>query len=235
MSLLQRLEKQRAAQQPEVKEPSATRANAIMFSGNSTQLEEFQDVKQKIHAGVITLINEDTESMKLSKAEQTDFVRRAIETVMIQENVDIPRALRNQFMEEVFNDIVGLGPLEPLLADPDITEIMVNGHDRVYVEIRGKIEATDIKFRDNNHVMNVINRIVSSVGRRIDESSPMVDARLADGSRVNAVIPPVSLSGPTITIRKFSKTPMTIEKLIQYGSITQEIADKLEDIQDVEW
>lgn len=228
MSLLQRLEKQRAAQQPEVKEPSATRANAIMFSGNSTQLEEFQDVKQKIHAGVITLINEDTESMKLSKAEQTDFVRRAIETVMIQENVDIPRALRNQFMEEVFNDIVGLGPLEPLLADPDITEIMVNGHDRVYVEIRGKIEATDIKFRDNNHVMNVINRIVSSVGRRIDESSPMVDARLADGSRVNAVIPPVSLSGPTITIRKFSKQPLGVSDLIRFSSVSPQMMAFLE-------
>ena len=228
MSLLQRLEKQRAAQQPEVKEPSATRANAIMFSGNSTQLEEFQDVKQKVHAGVITLINEDTESMKLSKAEQTDFVRRAIETVMIQENVDIPRALRNQFMEEVFNDIVGLGPLEPLLADPDITEIMVNGHDRVYVEIRGKIEATDIKFRDNNHVMNVINRIVSSVGRRIDESSPMVDARLADGSRVNAVIPPVSLSGPTITIRKFSKQPLGVSDLIRFSSVSPQMMAFLE-------
>ena len=228
MSLLQRLEKQRAAQQPEVKEPSAARANAVMFSGNSAQLDEFQDVKQKVHAGVITLINEDTDSMKLSKAEQSDFVRKAIETVMIQENVDIPRALRNQFMEEVFNDIVGLGPLEPLLADPDITEIMVNGYDRVYVEIRGKIEATDIKFRDNNHVMNVINRIVSSVGRRIDESSPMVDARLADGSRVNAVIPPVSLSGPTITIRKFSKQPLGVSDLIRFSSVSPQMMAFLE-------
>ena len=167
MSLLERLEKQRAIQQPDVKEPSVTRASAVLFSGNSAQMEEFTDIKQKIHSGVINIINEEMDDSYQTPEEQNGFVRHAIEMVMAQENVDIPRALRGRFIEELMHDIVGLGPLEPLLADPDITEIMVNGPDKVYVEIRGKIEATDVKFRDNAHVMNVINRIVSSVGRRI--------------------------------------------------------------------
>lgn len=228
MSLLERLEKQRAIQQPDVKEPSVTRASAVLFSGNSAQMEEFTDIKQKIHSGVINIINEEMDDSYQTPEEQNGFVRHAIEMVMAQENVDIPRALRGRFIEELMHDIVGLGPLEPLLADPDITEIMVNGPDKVYVEIRGKIEATDVKFRDNAHVMNVINRIVSSVGRRIDEASPMVDARLADGSRVNAVIPPVSLSGPTITIRKFSKHPLGVSDLIRFSSVSPQMMAFLE-------
>jgi len=116
--------------------------------------------------------------------------------------------------------VVGLGPLEPLLSDPEITEIMVNGPYNVYVERKGKLVLSDTVFKDDNQVMNVINRIVSSVGRRVDESSPMVDARLADGSRVNAVIPPIALNGPTLTIRKFSKNPLTTGDLIRYGSVS---------------
>ena len=229
MSLLERLEKQRAVQQPEAKEQhSAARANAVLFSGSSVQLEEYADQRKMVHSGVITLINEEAVFPTLSEAEQADFVRRAIETVMIQEDVDIPRGVRAQFVTELYNDILGLGPLEPLLADPDITEVMVNGPDQVYVEIRGKIEATDIKFRDNNHVMNVINRIVSSIGRRIDEASPMVDARLADGSRVNAIIPPVSVTGPSITIRKFSKRPLGVSDLIRFSSASPQMMTFLE-------
>jgi len=228
MSLLERLEKQKAVQHHETREHSHAHASAVLFSGNSAQLAEYADIKQKIHAGVITIINEEMDTTSQTEAERSDFVRRAIETVMAQENADVPRALRARFIEELYNDIVGLGPLEPLLADPDITEVMVNGYDKVYVEIRGKIEATDIKFRDNNHVMNIINRIVSSVGRRIDEASPMVDARLADGSRVNAVIPPVSLSGPTITIRKFSKQPLGVSDLIRFSSVSPQMMAFLE-------
>ena len=200
MSLLDRIEKQKAPQQTANKEAAPVRTGGAVYSGGAGQLVEYTDVKNRVHAAVINMINESFEEFNKTPDEQPEFVRRAIENALIANGADIPRAVRSRFIEEVYNDIIGLGPLEPLLADPDITEIMVNGPDRVYVEVRGKIEPTDIKFRDNNHVMNVINRIVSSVGRRIDESSPMVDARLADGSRVNAVIPPVSLSGPTITI-----------------------------------
>ena len=228
MSLLERLEKQKAIQQQaEVKEQAIHRPSAV-YTGGAGSLEEYDEVKQKIHSSVIALVNDSKEINEYSQEEQAEFVRQAIETALTEQNADVPRAVRGRFIEEVYNDILGLGPLEPLLADPDITEVMVNSYDRVYVEIRGKIEATDVKFRDNAHVMNVINRIVSSVGRRIDESSPMVDARLADGSRVNAIIPPVALSGPTITIRKFSKHPLGVSDLIRFSSISPQMMAFLE-------
>ena len=227
MSLLERLEKQKAIQQTEVKEQAVHRPAAV-YTGSAGSLEEYDEVKQKIHASVIGLVNDSKEINEYSQEEQAEFVRQAIETALNEQNADIPRAVRGRFVEEVYNDIIGLGPLEPLLADPDITEVMVNSYDRVYVEIRGKIEATDVKFRDNAHVMNVINRIVASVGRRIDESSPMVDARLADGSRVNAIIPPVALSGPTITIRKFSKHPLGVSDLIRFSSVSPQMMAFLE-------
>jgi pilus assembly protein CpaF len=131
---------------------------------------------------------------------------------------------RNRVVKELINDLTGYGPINPLLGNPDISEVMVNGPYMVYVEKKGRIELTDVQFRDNEHVMNIIEKIVSPLGRRIDESSPMVDARLPDGSRVNAIIPPLALKGPTITIRKFSKDPLTIEDLIRFGTLTREMA-----------
>ena len=131
---------------------------------------------------------------------------------------------RKKVVQDLINDLTGYGPINPLLVDEEVNEVMVNGPYNVYVERKGKIELTDIKFRDNEHVMNIIDKIVSPLGRRIDESSPMVDARLPDGSRVNAIIPPLALNGPTITIRKFSKDPYTIEDLISFGTITREMS-----------
>ena len=138
------------------------------------------------------------------------------------------RSERTRLLQEVYNDVMGLGPLESLLNDVEVSEIMVNGPYRVYVERKGKIELSDVVFKDNAHVLNIINRIVSSVGRRIDESSPMVDARLSDGSRFNAVIPPVSLVGPSMTIRKFSKKPLTSTDLIKFGSLSPKMVSFLE-------
>ncbi|MDP4119167.1 MAG: CpaF family protein, partial [Bacillota bacterium] len=129
---------------------------------------------------------------------------------------------------DILNDIAGHGPLEVLLQDPDVTEIMVNGPNRVYIEKKGKLQLSDVVFKDNEHVMNIIDRIVSSIGRHIDESSPMVDARLQDGSRVNAIIPPLSLIGPVITIRKFSKKPITVNQLIEFGSLSNKMVSFLE-------
>jgi pilus assembly protein CpaF len=126
--------------------------------------------------------------------------------------------------EEIKNDLTGYGPINPLLMDDSVTEVMVNGPDQVYMERNGKLELSDVQFRDDAHVMNVLEKIVAPLGRRIDESSPMVDARLQDGSRVNAIIPPLSLSGPTITIRKFSKDPFTVHDLIRFGTLTEEMA-----------
>ncbi|MFZ3577015.1 CpaF family protein [Virgibacillus sp. DJP39] len=131
---------------------------------------------------------------------------------------------RKLVVDELVNDLTGFGPINPLLLDEDVSEVMVNGPNQVYCERKGKLVLTDVKFRDNEHVMNVIERIVAPIGRRIDESSPMVDARLPDGSRVNAIIPPLALKGPTITIRKFSEDPFVIEDLVQFGTLTKEMA-----------
>lgn len=131
----------------------------------------------------------------------------------------------DKLKKELANDLTGYGPINPLLLDEDITEVMVNGPYQVYAERNGRLELTDITFRDNEHVMAVLEKIVAPLGRRIDESSPMVDARLQDGSRVNAIVPPLALGGPTITIRKFAKDPFTIEDLIRFGTLTKEMAD----------
>lgn len=131
---------------------------------------------------------------------------------------------RKKVVQELINDLAGYGPINPLLMDPEVSEVMVNGPSQVYVERSGKVQLTHVKFRDNEQVMHVIEKIVSPLGRRIDESSPMVDARLPDGSRVNAIIPPLALNGPTITIRKFSKDPLTIEDLIRFGTVTREMS-----------
>jgi len=135
---------------------------------------------------------------------------------------------RKRVIQELINDLTGYGPINPLLLDAEISEVMVNGPYQVYVERGGKVQLTDVKFRDNEQVMHVIEKIVSPLGRRIDESSPMVDARLPDGSRVNVIIPPLALNGPTITIRKFSKDPLTIEDLIKFGTLTKDMSIFLE-------
>jgi pilus assembly protein CpaF len=137
----------------------------------------------------------------------------------LQGNVD-----RRLVISELVNDITGFGPINPLLEDPDVSEIMVNGPNQVYAERKGKLELTDIKFRDHEHVMTMIEKIVAPLGRRIDESSPMVDARLPDGSRVNAIVPPLALNGPTVTIRKFAKDPFKVSDLVRFGTLTEEMA-----------
>jgi pilus assembly protein CpaF len=162
---------------------------------------------------------------------QTEEVRRTIlemyDQLLSQENIILSRAERERMFEAIAAEILGFGPLEPLLADETVSEIMVNGPDKVYVERKGKISKTPVVFEDNAHVLKVIDRIVSPLGRRIDESSPMVDARLPDGSRVNAIIPPLSLNGPTLTIRKFEKDPLTVDDLVRFGTVTPDVADFL--------
>jgi pilus assembly protein CpaF len=157
---------------------------------------------------------------------RTDEVRRTIqdlfEQILAEENIVLSRPERARLFEQIAAEILGFGPLQPLLEDDTITEIMVNGPKNVYVERKGKLHRVPVTFENNDHVMRIIDRIVAPLGRRIDESSPYVDARLQDGSRVNAVIPPISLVGPTLTIRKFSRNPITVEQLIQFGSVSPE-------------
>lgn len=224
MSLMERLEKQKKqTQTPADISKDAGRHNAAPLPPQ----DDHQQLKESVHNEVIDIINREASKLE-SEDEKGEFIRSAIESVVNIKASDIPRAARARICSELYNDIVGLGPLEELLSNPDISEIMVNGPDNVYVEMKGKLTKTDVHFNDDEHVMNVINRIVSSIGRHIDESSPMVDARLADGSRVNAIIPPCALSGPTITIRKFSKNPLTVSDLVRFQSLSPKMVSFLE-------
>lgn len=158
-------------------------------------------------------------------------VRKQIEdifnSIIDSDGITLGRSERTQILDSIEHDIIGFGPLEPLLAQEEISEIMVNGPKQIYIEKKGKLIKSDITFRDDQHVLQIIDRIVAPLGRRVDESSPMVDARLPDGSRVNAVIRPLALKGPTITIRKFRKEALTINDLVRYGSISAEMAEFL--------
>lgn len=186
----------------------------------SPQAGSYFDLKTRVQN---KLLSELDPSMDVTR---TDEVRRTIqdlfEQILAEENIVLSRPERARLFEQIAAEILGFGPLQPLLEDDTITEIMVNGPKNVYVERKGKLHRVPVTFENNDHVMRIIDRIVAPLGRRIDESSPYVDARLQDGSRVNAVIPPISLVGPTLTIRKFSKNPITVEQLIQFGSISPE-------------
>jgi len=227
MSLMERLERQKKTAGAAHPAPVPGRS-AERYAGAAPVTEEYAELKQQVHTEVIDLVNRESGSHRDDDPGRKEYIRSVIESVINLRGGSIPRAERSKLITELYNEIVGLGPLEALLANPDVSEIMVNGPDRVYVETRGKIRLTNVTFRDDNHVMNVINRIVASVGRRIDEASPMVDARLADGSRVNAIIPPCALTGPTITIRKFSATPLTVADLIRFGSVSPQMVAFLE-------
>ncbi|MGZ8439000.1 MAG: CpaF family protein, partial [Candidatus Limnocylindrales bacterium] len=167
---------------------------------------------------------------KLDLSNQVE-VRRQIEEifgkVIDEEGLALTRAERVRMLEQITDEIIGLGPLEPLLRDESITEVMVNGPRQVYIERSGKLELTNVVFQNDDHVMRIIDRIIAPIGRRVDESSPMVDARLTDGSRVNAIIPPLSLVGPVITIRKFSASPFTTDDLIRFGTATADMFEFL--------
>jgi pilus assembly protein CpaF len=176
---------------------------------------------------ILAYLVQNIDQRLLEKGDEVLLRRRVEELVeekLRAERLPYSRAMRNKLVSDMADEILGYGPIEPLLRDPTVTEVMVNRPDQVYCERFGKLELTDITFRDNEHIRHVVDKIVSPLGRRVDEASPMVDARLPDGSRVNAIIPPLSLNGPVLTIRKFSVDPYTVEDLIGFGSITQGMA-----------
>jgi pilus assembly protein CpaF len=187
----------------------------------------FQEMKARLHR---TLINRmDLTKLSTLTPEQVHAeVSRLAEAVLAQEGMPLSVSERDRLVSDVQHELFGLGPLEPLLKDPTVSDILVNSHDTIYIERRGKIEATTVRFKDDEHLMRVIERIVSSVGRRIDESSPMVDARLQDGSRVNAIIPPLSIDGPVLSIRRFGSDPLRMSSLIENKALTKDIADMLQ-------
>jgi len=199
---------------------SSLQARRVNAPITSPQAGSYFDLKVRVQN---KLLSELDPSMDITR---TDDVRRTIqdlfEQILAEENIVLSRPERARLFEQIAAEILGLGPLQPLLEDDTISEIMVNGPKNVYIERKGRLHRVPVTFENNDHVMRIIDRIVAPLGRRIDESSPYVDARLQDGSRVNAVIPPISLVGPVLTIRKFSRNPITIEQLIQFGSITSE-------------
>src|SRR5215207_5986596 len=186
---------------------------------DGTGQQSFQDMKSRLHR---TLINrmDLTKLSSLTPDQVHAEVSRLAESVLAQEALPLSVSERERLVNDVQHELFGLGPLEPLLKDPTISDILVNSHNTIYIERRGKIEATNVRFKDDEHLMRVIERIVSSVGRRIDESSPMVDARLQDGSRVNAIIPPLALNGPVLSIRRFRTDRLGATDLVTRDSLT---------------
>lgn len=189
----------------------------------------YQSFKSDIHTRIVNEMPEELQTILNQPNADRREIQRIIERMTneaLQENpFAVPLGERNRFLNELTSEILGLGPIETLLKDENITEIMINGYDNIYVEQKGLITKTNIKFRNEEHLMNIIDRIVSSVGRRVDESSPLVDARLADGSRVNIIIPPLALNGACVTIRKFAKDKLTIDNLIEFNSISSSMAE----------
>ena len=199
-------------------------------NGNGTDggsQHSFQEMKSRLHRALINRMDL-TKLAALTQEQIHAEVSRLAENVLAQEAMPLSTADRDRLVNDVQHELFGLGPLEPLLADPTVCDILVNSHGKIYVERRGKLEVTDVAFKDDEHLMRVIERIVSSVGRRIDESSPMVDARLRDGSRVNAIIPPLSLDGPVLSIRRFGAEPLRMNMLIENKALTRDIADMLQ-------
>lgn len=186
----------------------------------------FQNAKFYVHQKLVDRLDYDALN-KLPQEEARKQVGDLVRRLISDEKIALNSGLQNELVKEVLYETFGLGPLEPLLEKSNIDEILVNGPNKVYVEQYGKLTLTNVTFKDENHLRHVINRIVSAVGRRIDESCPMVDARLADGSRINAIIPPLALDGPCLSIRRFKKTPMTSDDFIQLGSMNEKIRDYL--------
>jgi pilus assembly protein CpaF len=191
----------------------------------SSAQETYQDLKIRVQNKLLAGLDPSTDPSKVQEVRKT--IQELFEQILAEENIVLSRPERSRMFEQIAAEILGLGPLQLLIEDESITEVMVNGAKNIYVERSGKIVRAPITFESNEHVMRIIERIVNPLGRRIDESSPYVDARLMDGSRVNAVIPPISLVGPILTIRKFAKRPITVEQLIQFGSITAEAIEFL--------
>jgi pilus assembly protein CpaF len=218
MSLAERLDQARRSQQPAVALPR----------GNITALDPFAQVKESVHQGLIESLGPQLYDPHLLESDLEQRVRLTLQTVLEAENTPLSTADRTRISQEVADEILGHGPLEPLLRDPEITEIMVNGPNRIYVERGGKIFPVAAAFTSEAHLRRMIDKIAGRVWRRIDESSPMVDARLPDGSRVNAVVEPIALDGAMLTIRKFSSDPFTDRDLITFGTFTPQVRDVLE-------
>ncbi len=234
MSLLRRIEQGQggsAAQSPQPAGPgsgsggdssrlSNLQARRVSAPITAPQAGTYFDLKTRVQNRLLAELDPSMDITRIDEVRRT--IQELFEQILSEENIVLSRPERARLFEQIAAEILGLGPLQPLLEDESITEVMVNGAKNIYIERKGKIHRVPVTFENNEHVMRIIDRIVAPLGRRIDEASPYVDARLQDGSRVNAVIPPISLVGPVLTIRKFAKNPITVDQLVQFGTITQE-------------
>ena len=190
-------------------------------------IDDALGLKVRLHQRLIDLLNLSLLDRTPRDALRQD-IRGAVISLLVEEKRLLTPSQTDQLVEEILDELLGLGPLEPLLKDDSVTDILINTHEVVYVERAGRLQRTNVRFQDTRHLVRIINKIVAAVGRRVDESQPMVDARLADGSRVNAIIPPLAVDGPLVSIRKFARTPLAMERLVELGSISREMALVLE-------
>jgi pilus assembly protein CpaF len=208
--------------------PPATAAIGVGANGSRPDLPDpkarYYDLKNRIHRQLIERLDLTKIGVLPTDVLQQQ-IRRVVEDMLVDDETPLSRQEREQIIVEVQHETFGLGPIEPLMQDPSVSDVLVNGPKLVYIERRGKLERTKVIFRDDAHLLQIIDRIVSAVGRRIDESSPMVDARLADGSRVNAIIPPLALDGPVLSIRRFATEPFKMSDLIEFGTLTPALAE----------
>ncbi|MGQ9921592.1 MAG: CpaF family protein [Desulfobacca sp.] len=219
MSLIARLQKQAPGRKP------------LPVSGprgdDEAKEDQYNELRSRIHYKLLDLLDL-TRLAAAGDAQLLQDLRRGIELILGEENIALSLAEKERLTRDIRDELLGYGPLEQLLNDPTVSDILVNGYNSVYVERKGKLVKVPVRFKDNAHLLKIIEKIASGVGRRVDESCPMVDARLPDGSRVNAIISPLALDGPALSIRKFSKDPYKVHHLIEFGTITEDIAKVLE-------
>src|SRR4051812_6929804 len=214
------------ADEPKISAVDEQRLVTVGEAGAFAKRDVHTELKVELHQRLLDVINLQALD-KMSRAQIEAEVGDIVAEELAKQNHALNQAERKQMVSDVLDELLGLGPLEPLLKDPTITDILVNGHARVFVERYGVLEPSPMRFKDERHLLRIIQKIVSAIGRRIDESSPMVDARLADGSRVNAVVPPLALDGSLLSIRKFARVPISLERLIEIGSVPVQVAELL--------
>jgi pilus assembly protein CpaF len=206
---------------------TASPINTVPSSVDTRRSETYYEVKGTIFGALIEAIDL-AQLARLDADSAREEIRDIVNEIISIKNIVMSISEQEELLDDICNDVLGFGPLEPLLSRDDIADIMVNGSGTVYIEVKGKIQKTSIRFRDNQQLLNICQRIVSQIGRRVDESSPICDARLPDGSRVNAIVPPLAIDGPALTIRKFKKDKLTLDQLVKYGTITEQGAQILQ-------
>src|ERR1700737_4272568 len=210
---------------PQAGTTSSTRQGAPPARARTPFEQQAERIKNRLQARLIENIDEGEDEDKEQRATR---ITEALNAVVAEMGLSLTKPEKARLLDSVLNDFLGLGPIEALISDPTVTEIMVNGPDQIFVEHKGKLTLSQVQFESEDQLRRVIDRIVSTIGRRIDESSPMVDARLKDGSRVNAIIPPLSLDGPILSIRRFGSVPLQMSQLIEKRALTKDIAEMLE-------